>query len=109
MIPLAIPTALIALASLLGIWIVRVVRYRKSFKALVRALPSPSHSPRLTKTAWTPQSTSVQHVVGTIPALAELYKTSPRDTHPMTTMTLLYQKYQLGALYFLDNWPVAEV
>jgi hypothetical protein len=45
---------------------------------------------------------------GTIPELVELYKTSPQDVHPMTTMTLLYRKYQLGDLYYSDTWPGAD-
>ncbi|KAE9371570.1 cytochrome P450 [Stipitochalara longipes BDJ] len=46
---------------------------------------------------------------GSIPAIASLFKHSPRDTHPMATMTLLYRKYQLGSIYFLDNWPALSV
>ena len=45
---------------------------------------------------------------GTIPGIAGLYKNSPTDTHPMTTMTVLWRKYNLGNLYFLDNWPAAD-
>lgn len=45
---------------------------------------------------------------GTIPELVELYKTSPRDVHPMTTLTLLYRKYKLGDMYFSDSWPGAD-
>lgn len=45
---------------------------------------------------------------GTIPGIAGLYQNSPRDTHPMTTMTVLSRKYNLGNLYFLDNWPASD-
>jgi hypothetical protein len=44
---------------------------------------------------------------GTIPALADMYKTSPQDTHPANTLTLLWRKYGLGDIYFLDNWAAA--
>jgi hypothetical protein len=44
---------------------------------------------------------------GSIPAIAEMYKTSPMEVHPHSTMTLLARKHKLGNLYFLDTWPAA--
>jgi hypothetical protein len=44
---------------------------------------------------------------GTIPGMAALYETSPMDVHPMSTLTLLSRKHDLGDLYFMDNWPAA--
>ncbi|PVH73910.1 cytochrome P450 monooxygenase-like protein [Cadophora sp. DSE1049] len=82
----------IIIASLLAIYVGKVVQYRRGFKHLHGPLPSPPFS------MW----------FGTIPGIAGLYKNSPTDTHPMTTMTVLWRKYNLGNLYFLDNWPAAD-
>ncbi|KAL2070212.1 hypothetical protein VTL71DRAFT_13238 [Oculimacula yallundae] len=84
---------LIAGASLLALYIAKIVSYRRAFRHLHGPLPSPPHS------MW----------FGTIPAIAGIYGNSPRDTHPMTTMTVLTRKFGLGNLYFLDNWPASDV
>ncbi|KAF8861636.1 cytochrome P450 [Acephala macrosclerotiorum] len=45
---------------------------------------------------------------GSIPAVAEMYKVSPMDTHPMCNMTLLSQKHKLDGIYYLDTWPFSD-
>jgi hypothetical protein len=45
---------------------------------------------------------------GSIPAMASIYKESPTDPHPMTTLALLSRKYDLGDMYYMDSWPAAE-
>ncbi|KAK0120469.1 hypothetical protein ONS96_010683 [Cadophora gregata f. sp. sojae] len=85
-------TILVVILTLFAIYIGRVVQYRREFKYLHGTLPSPPFS------MW----------FGTIPGIAGLYKNSPTDTHPMTTMTVLWRKYKLGNLYFLDNWPASD-
>lgn len=42
-----------------------------------------------------------------MPTIADIYKSSPQDTHPANTFTLLWRKYSLGDMYFMDNWPLA--
>jgi len=44
-------------------------------------------------------------LLGTIPGLIPIFKESPANAHPMTVITLLYRKLNLGSLYFMDNWP----
>lgn len=88
--------------------IVKAVRYRLSYK------PTVSLSSLLLKSVLTYlqagslKSPPFSMWFGTIPEFVELYKTSPRDVHPMTTLTLLYRKYKLGDMYFSDSWPGAD-
>jgi hypothetical protein len=42
-------------------------------------------------------------LLGTIPGLVEAFKASPMDAHPMTIITTVYRKLDLGVLYFMDN------
>lgn len=44
-------------------------------------------------------------VFGTLAGLGEVMKACPDDTSPAPLMTLLFQKYKLGPIYYLDNWP----
>ena len=37
-----------------------------------------------------------------------MYETSPQDVHPMTTLTLMSRKHDLGDIFYLDNWPAAS-
>ncbi|EKD21755.1 cytochrome P450 71B25 [Drepanopeziza brunnea f. sp. 'multigermtubi' MB_m1] len=86
-------TVFVALVSLLAIYIAKIIKYRYDYRKLHGALKSPPFS------MW----------FGTILGIAGIYQSSPIDTHPMCTMTLLSRKFNLGALYFLDNWPAAKM
>ncbi|KAG4438810.1 hypothetical protein IFR05_005701 [Cadophora sp. M221] len=89
---LSLNAILLVAASLAALYAARIIAYRREFRNLHGSLPSPPFS------MW----------FGTIPGIAGLYKNSPSDTHPMTTMTVLWRKYSLGNLYFLDNWPASD-
>jgi len=43
---------------------------------------------------------------GSIPAFAAIATENPSDCHPMTLATLLYRKFGLGPLHFIDSWPI---
>jgi hypothetical protein len=107
------PSVLPILVSVVSIIVVsaavRFVRYRLAFHKLVSSSSTlaigrllnyiSQHGPL--------KAPPFNIFFGTIPAIADLYKTSPQDTHPANTMTLLWRKYGLGDMFFLDNWPAA--
>ncbi|MCJ1299609.1 hypothetical protein MMC08_002401 [Hypocenomyce scalaris] len=77
--------ALMFIATISAIFLVRLVRVRLFF----RSMPGPPHN----------------FFLGHLPAIARIATTLPRDAWEWTIMTYLHQKMELGDFFYLDTWP----
>ncbi|KAI9818467.1 MAG: hypothetical protein M1827_000526 [Pycnora praestabilis] len=76
------------LVSWISIGLYKLIKYRATYKNL----PGPPHHP----------------IFGHIPIMGRMRQIVPKDLHPHALMTAVQHEYNLGNLFYLDLWPLAE-